>query len=185
MPWVAALLLGALQAAPASPAGRAAALVRGAMQSAQAPAQPASPPPAAPPAAAAPAQAAPAQPALPPNEAYTYQPDGRRDPFLSLLGTGAQTAVAGKRGEGAAGLTVSEIVVRGIVESRGKLIAMVSGPDNKTYIVHPGDKLVDGTIRTITNQGIVITQEVTDPLSLVKQRDVRKLLRSVEQSSKE
>ena len=56
----------------------------------------------------------------------------------------------------------------------------LQGPDNRTYIVHQGDKLADGTIKTITPQGLVVIQEVNDPLSLVKQREVRKLLRSLE-----
>ena len=33
------------------------------------------------------------------------------------------------------------------MQSRGLLIAMVQGPDNKTYIVHQGDKFVDGTVK--------------------------------------
>ena len=77
-------------------------------------------------------------------------------------------------------MTLAEISVRGIVQSRGELVAMVQGPDNRTYIVHQGDKLADGTIKTITPQGLVVIQEVNDPLSLVKQREVRKLLRSLE-----
>jgi hypothetical protein len=66
------------------------------------------------------------------------------------------------------------------MQSRGSLVAMIQGPDNKTYIVHQGDKLLDGTIKTIMPQGLVIVQEVKDPLSLVKQREIRKLLRSLE-----
>ena len=66
------------------------------------------------------------------------------------------------------------------MQSRGGLVAMVQGPDKKTYIVHQGDHLADGTIKTITPQGLIIIQEVNDPLSLVKQREVRKLLRSLE-----
>ena len=62
----------------------------------------------------------------------------------------------------------------------GSLIAMIQGPDNKTYLVHQGDKLLDGTIKTITPQGLIVIQEVNDPLSLVKQREIRKLLRSLE-----
>jgi Tfp pilus assembly protein PilP len=85
-----------------------------------------------------------------------------------------------RKGDGPSGMTVAEISVRGIMQSRGALIAMVHGPDNKTYIVHQGDKLLDGTIKTITPQGLVVVQEVNDPLSLVKQREVRKLLRSLE-----
>ncbi len=70
--------------------------------------------------------------------------------------------------------------MRGIVQSRGTLIAMVQGPDNKTYLVHQGDRFVDGTVKSITPQGLVIVQEVHDPLSLVKQREIRKQLRSAE-----
>ena len=44
--------------------------------------------------------------------------------------------------------------------------------------MHLGEKFLAGTIKTITPQGIVVILEVNDPLSLVKQREVRKLLRS-------
>ena len=116
------------------------------------------------------------------SDTYAYDPGGRRDPFLSLVGTGAtEPRLASSRAEGAAGLTVGEVSVRGIMQSRGGvLIAMVQGPDNKTYLVHQGDKVVDGTVKSITPQGLVFVQEVNDPLSLVKQREIRKLLRSFE-----
>ena len=119
-----------------------------------------------------------------PAEGYTYQADGRRDPFLNLLGTGSEPRNTGGRNEGPAGMTVAEISVRGVLESRGALIAMIEGPDKKTYVVHTGDKFQDGTIRSITPQGLVIVQQVNDPLSLVKQREIHKLLRSLE-STKE
>ena len=119
-----------------------------------------------------------------PAEGYTYQPDGRRDPFTNLLGTGTEPRNATRRNEGPAGMTVGEISVRGVLASRGSLIAMIEGPDKKTYVVHAGDRFLDGTIRSITPQGLVIVQEVNDPLSLVKQREIHKLLRSLE-SAKE
>jgi type IV pilus assembly protein PilP len=128
------------------------------------------------PAAAPPAEAAPPKS----QENYTYDPSGRRDPFINLLGTGTDTRQVSKKGEGTAGMTVAEISVRGVMQSRNGLIAMVQGPDNKTYIVHPGDKLLDGAIKSITPQGLVIEQAVNDPLSVVKQREVRKLLRGIE-----
>jgi len=151
--------------------------------------QPAAPASQAKPTPAAPAGAAPAAtpvPAAPPSAAdpqstYTYQREGRRDPFLSLLGAGVEPRTPGaRRGEGTAGMTVAEISVRGVVQSRGELVAMVHGPDNRTYLVHQGDKLADGMVKTITPQGLVIVQDVNDPLSLIKQREVRKLLRSLE-----
>ena len=66
------------------------------------PANPASPQPAAP----AAAHRAPAA------EAYTYDPAGRRDPFVSLLSRGMETA-AGKKLTGLAGLTTGEVMLRG------------------------------------------------------------------------
>jgi Tfp pilus assembly protein PilP len=129
-------------------------------------------------AAATPAKEPPPKPVPPEN--YTYDPGGRRDPFVNMLGSGSDARQVSRKGEGPAGMTVAEISVRGVMQSRGGLIAMVQGPDNKTYIVHPGDKLLDGAIKSITAQGLVIEQEVNDPLSVVKQREVRKLLRGLE-----
>ncbi len=129
---------------------------------------------------AAPAAAADAKPAAPAAETYTYDPGGRRDPFLNLVSSPADAKRGGKGEGGAAGMSVAEISVRGVLQSRGKLVAMVMGPDNKTYIVHQGDRLLDGSIKLIMPQGLVIEQEVNDPLSVVKQREVRKLLRGLE-----
>lgn len=115
----------------------------------------------------------------PPTESYTYDPAGRRDPFLNLLNSGTDPRPASGR-EGPASMTVAEISVRGVLQTRGEMIAMIKGPDNKTYTVHAGDKLLDGTIKSVTTQGLIILQQVNDPLSLVKEREVRKTLRSVE-----
>jgi Tfp pilus assembly protein PilP len=113
-------------------------------------------------------------------ESYSYDPGGRRDPFVNVIGGGIEPRVVVKRGEGAAGLTVAEVALRGIMQSRGALVAMVQGPDHRSYLVHQGDKFADGAIRAITAQGLVIIQDVNDPLSAVKQREIRKQLRSVE-----
>jgi type IV pilus assembly protein PilP len=140
----------------------------------QAPAQPAGQ-------AAAPAPAAPAPPPVTPPDPFSYSPEGRRDPFLSLLGVGADRGgPQARRGDGVSGMTVAEISVRGILQSRGTLIAMVQGPDNKTYMLRQGDRLADGAVQAVTAEGLVIMQEVNDPLSLVKQRVVRKPLRALE-----
>ena len=138
-------------------------------------ARPSTTPP--PPTPQTPASAAATPPA---QEAYTYRADGRRDPFLSLVGLGNEGKLTSRRGEGPTGLSVAEVSVRGVMQSRGALVAMIQGPDNKTHIVHAGDKLLDGTIKSVTPQGLIIVQEVNDPLSLSKTREVRKLLRSLE-----
>jgi Tfp pilus assembly protein PilP len=164
-------------AAPPPPAPPAAAGSAAAPAGAAAAVGAAAPQAGAPPAAAPPAGAPPLP--LPP-ENFTYQPDGRRDPFLSLIGAGPQTESHGKRGDGVSAFTLAEISVRGIVQSKSRLLAMAETPDGKTYLIHAGDKLADGVVKAVISDGLVFIQDINDPLSVQKQREVRKLLRSLE-----
>ena len=81
-----------------------------------------------------------------------------------------------------AGLLINEVSLRGIVKERNGFIALVQGPDKKTYAVRQGQRLFDGTVKSITEDTVVFSQDVNDPLSLVKQREVRKTLRSGEEN---
>ena len=140
--------------------------------------------PAGKPAAGSPAPAAtPAAPATPEApQGHTYRPDGRRDPFVSLLRRGSDVASApSARGPGLKGLNAGEVTLRGTMASQGGYVAILQGSDSKTYIVRPGEQLADGTIRSITADALVILQQVNDPLSLEKQREVRKVLRQTEE----
>lgn len=157
--------------------------VPAAMALAQAASQP-SPAPQAP-APAAPAQA-PAAPATPEPQGFTYAPEGRRDPFVSLIrrgGSGLGTTVGGgARPAGIGGLETAEVTLKGTIQSAGGYVAILLGADNKTYIVRAGDRLLDGTVRSITQNALVILQQVNDPLSLEKQREVRKVLRQTDEA---
>ena len=128
---------------------------------------------------ASPRPAVPSVPATTAPDAYTYDPAGRRDPFVSLLSRGIEPA-AGKKLTGLSAVTTGEIMLRGVLQNRNSYVALISGADGKTYSVHVDDRLFDGVIRSVTREGIVIMQDVNDPLSLVKQREVRKRLRTVE-----
>jgi hypothetical protein len=135
--------------------------------------------------APAPATPAPAQPgtaasgAVPPSVgAYTYRAEGRRDPFVSLVGRGNDTRAGGSRPPGVAGLLINEISIKGIVRDGSGFIAMVQGADNRAYVVRAGDRLMDGTVKAIVKDAVVFSQDVNDPLSLVKQKEIRKNLRS-------
>jgi hypothetical protein len=159
------------------------AVLRG--QGATAPQAPATPPPAGRGAGPAGAQApapAPVEPLAP--QGFTYNPEGRRDPFVSLVRRGSEIgAVAGERPPGLAGMTAAEIVLKGTFRGQsGAWVAMVQGTDNKTYMVAAGDRLLDGTVRTITADTMVILQRVNDPLSLDTTREVRKVLRQTEEA---
>ncbi len=160
-----------------------AALMAPVVSGAQSPQPTAQAPPAvtAPAPASATAPAAPASPLEP--QGYTYDPHGRRDPFVSLLRRGSDVPrmSGGNRPNGLAGLETSEVTLKGTIATQGTYVGILQGSDNKTYIVRAGDKLLDGTIRVINPDGMVIAQQVTDPLSLEKQREVRKVLRQTEE----
>jgi Tfp pilus assembly protein PilP len=126
----------------------------------------------------APAGAAASAPTEPSGLPYSYQADGRRDPFQSLTAASTDDKAPRPTGAGIAGIRVEELSVRGVMRSRERLVAMITGPDNRTYVVHPGDKLADGVVKSINPQGLVLVQDVNDPRAKEKTREVRKLLRS-------
>jgi Tfp pilus assembly protein PilP len=136
-----------------------------------APAQPPSPP-------AAVEKPAPA----PPPPAFTYEATGRRDPFVSLVGRGSTPDPSGARPAGLPGMLINEISVKGIMKERSGFIALVQGTDKKTYSVRQGQRLLDGSVKSITADAVIFSQDVNDPLSVVKQREVRKALRSGEEN---
>jgi hypothetical protein len=170
---------------------------------AQQPAAPAAPPPAeaaqqpAPGAEAAPGTAAATDPARPPLDVeletggYSYNSGGRRDPFVSL-----QRPVAADRGPktrkpGMEGFLIQEVALKGIVRTTGSgmgvagrpgYIAMFLGADGKSYFVSTGQRLYDGVITAMDATSVTFRQEVTDPLSPVKTRDVRKSLYASEEA---
>jgi Tfp pilus assembly protein PilP len=114
-------------------------------------------------------------------QGFTYNADGRRDPFVSLLRRGSTSSETGKRVAGLTGLGTAEVSLRGVIKSNGSFVGILQGVDNKTYIVRAGDKLSDGSIRSITADTVVILQQVNDPLSLEKEHEVRKLLRQTQE----
>jgi Tfp pilus assembly protein PilP len=130
---------------------------------------------------AAPSAQAPAAKPTPP-DVYTYNPEGRRDPFVSLLFRGADAKPAREsRPDGLPGLLIGEVSLRGILKDKMGYVAMAAGPDNKTHIIRGNDKLFDGSVKAITADSVIFSQDVNDPLSLVKQREVRKYLRSTQE----
>jgi len=163
---------------------------------AQQPLAPAAQAPAAAPAEAAPGAAA-VDPSRPPLDVeletggYSYNSGGRRDPFVSL-----QRPVAADRGPktrkpGMEGFLIQEVALKGIVRTTGTgigvagrpgHIAMFLGADGKSYFVTTGQRLYDGVITGVDATSVTFRQEVTDPLSPVKTREVRKSLYASEEA---
>jgi Tfp pilus assembly protein PilP len=130
------------------------------------------PTPEAPPAVAP--EAAPTPPPL--GGGYAYNPQGRRDPFVCLLKPVTADQGPGKRPPGINGFLIQEVALKGIVKDAKGYTAMLLGTDNRSYFVKVGQRLFDGVITAIDATTVTFRQEVTDPLSTVKSKDVKKTL---------
>ena len=109
-------------------------------------------------------------------EGYTYNPMGRRDPFVSLLKPVSPDQGPKTRRPGMEGFLIQEVALKGIVKTPKGYIAMLLGTDGKSYFVGVSQRLFDGVVTAIDATTVTFRQEVTDPLSTVKSRDVKKTL---------
>lgn len=122
---------------------------------------------------------------------YTYNPQGRRDPFVSLLRP-VQAGGPKTRKPGMEGFLIQEVALKGIVRTPGGgmgvaakpgFIALFAGPDpTKSYFATTGQRLYDGVITAVDSNSVTFLQEVTDPLSPVKTREVKKNLYASEEA---
>ena len=106
-------------------------------------------------------------------DAYRYDPQGRRDPFRSLIGPTPKLE-PGQRPAGVPGFLIDEMKLQGIFKTRAGMTAMVNGPDNKGYTIKVGDKVLDGEVVRITPTSVVFRQEVNDPTRIERYREVVK-----------
>ena len=75
---------------------------------------------------------------------YSYNPQGRRDPFVSLLKPCPADQGARTRRPGMEGFLIQEVALKGIVRTPKGYIAMLLGTDGKSYFVKVGQRLFDG-----------------------------------------
>ena len=138
------------------------------------------------------AQAPAPSPAATPDTAqsnYSYNPQKcdeasgkcapRRDPFVSLLKPIEASTAKGPKRPGIEGFLVQEVSLKGIVKDPKGFIAMLLGPDGKSYFVKVGQKMYDGEVTAIDATSVTFRQQVTDPMLLPGQprvRDVKKTL---------
>jgi Tfp pilus assembly protein PilP len=80
------------------------------------------------------------------------------------------------------GMLVQELALKGIVKDRTGFVAMLTAPDGKSYFARVGQRCYDGVITAMDQATVTFRQEVQDPLSPVKTRDVKKSLYSFEEA---
>jgi Tfp pilus assembly protein PilP len=106
---------------------------------------------------------------------YTYEVGGRRDPFRSLL-VRNPTEKDRVRPPGLAGVMVDELDPQGTIKVKQSWIAMMRGPDNKSYLIRKGTTLFDGEVTEVSATEITFRQNVNDPTNPKPFREVVKTL---------
>ena len=119
-----------------------------------------------------------------PRNGYVYNPAGRRDPFVSLAKPVRTDETSTRpRRPGVEGFMLQEVSLKGVVKNIDGWIAVLEGPDRKGYFVRAGQRMHDGVITSVDAAGLTYRQEITDPLSPAKSREVRRLLNSAQEES--
>lgn len=108
-------------------------------------------------------------------DTYHYDPQGRRDPFRSLIGPTPKVSRENAP-PGPGGFLIEEMDIIGVIRAKQGLVAMIKGPDNQGYTLKAGDKVFDGEVVRITPTSIVFRQEVNDPTRIERYREVVKEL---------
>ncbi|MBN2382008.1 hypothetical protein JXQ70_03910 [bacterium] len=101
-------------------------------------------------------------PGIDESQRFLYEPEGRRDPFQSLLfGMNLENVI---RPAGIEGMNIAEIILVGILNwgEKGR-IALFLGSDDKTYQRKVGDSVFDGKIIAIDKGTVLFEQKVYDP----------------------
>jgi len=109
---------------------------------------------------------------------FSYDPQGRRDPFRNLFDE-LGNPQKGPRPKGIAGMVVSEIDLSGIVQdANGGDRALLIGSDNKGYFLQVGEAVYDGTLVAIDPRlgSVTFRQKIDDPRRIKPYRDVVKRL---------
>jgi Tfp pilus assembly protein PilP len=113
---------------------------------------------------------------------YVYSPGSRRDPFISLIKPISAAGGQQTKKQGMEGFLIQEVALKGIVKTPQGYVAMVVGGDNKSYFVKTGQRLYDGQIVALDATTVTFRQEVADPLSPVRTRDLKKSLYPTEEA---
>jgi Tfp pilus assembly protein PilP len=102
----------------------------------------------------------------------SYNPEGRRDPFKNLM---AGRDVKEKTGaEGLMQLSVGDMTLIGLLKYRGKLTAIVTGPQGFPFNMKVGDAFADGYVLSIGENQVVFRQTKERGLPLMRPRDIVK-----------
>jgi type IV pilus assembly protein PilP len=121
------------------------------------------------------------EPAVATSSGLTYDPSGRRDPFVPMIGNNQE-------GQPDAMLPplqrigLTELSLIGIVWGSHGYTAMVQTPDGKGYSIRRGTRVGpnNGVVSSITDRGFIVQERFTDVYGNKQEREYVKLLHAKE-----
>jgi len=121
--------------------------------------------------AAAPQETPPSAPALTVQTGFTYNPEGRRDPFKNLL---AGRDMRERTAVGETQIFIDDLVLYGIVKNKNVYTALIGMPQGFPVFAKVGDKFADGYVLSISETQVVLRKTHERGIPLVRPRDVIK-----------
>ena len=102
---------------------------------------------------------------------FTYNSEGRRDPFKNLL---AGRDLKEKSAIGENQIFIDDLILFGIVKNRNVYTAMIGMPQGFPMFAKVGDKFADGYVLSITETQVVLRKTHDRGIPLIRPRDVIK-----------
>jgi len=119
------------------------------------------------------------------SEAYTYEPKGRRDPFLSIIEASKREKEVEKKKKGlkpSEAYDVGDIRVIAIAKDKNRYYAMIQLPDKKYFTIREGMTLglYSGKVVRIRPNSVVVREMIKDYKGELQPRDTILKLRKEE-----
>lgn len=103
---------------------------------------------------------------------YSYQSQGRRDPFRNLLA--GKEVKETEKAQGIPQISIDEVVLIGIVKAKGRYTAIISSPQEFPYYIHEGDKFSNGFVLSIKKNKVTFRKTKERGIPLLKPKDIVK-----------
>ena len=110
-------------------------------------------------------------PALTVQTGFTYNPEGRRDPFKDLL---AGRDMREKAAVGENQMFIDDLVLSGIVKNKNVYTALIGMPQGFPMFAKVGDKFADGYVLSISETQVVLRKTHERGIPLIRPRDIIK-----------
>ncbi len=106
-----------------------------------------------------------------PPPAFTYNPEGRRDPFKNLLARGTQPP---SPATGEPQVFIDDLILSGIVKNKDGYTAMIGISQGFPMFVKVGYKFTDGFVLSISETQVVLRKTHERGIPLMMPRDIVK-----------